>query len=257
MKRETKIFEKKLIRERNRIERIGLTMIKRALIQQYRSFYEKAKEYTPDKWIEATEYIKPNPITDFFEKFYPMSASLALMNYKHLKNEKADDELWLSIFHEKMTLFMRGIAGEKITSITSTSQDRIKGIIRSVLEQAELEGLGIEKTTNRLVRAVGSDLSGNVVARARAIAQTEMIGASNYANQESARATGLNFRRFWSTSGLPGIRDTHIFNEQYSDQNNGLSQDEPYPNGLMFPGDPNGSVEEVINCRCTELHEIV
>lgn len=29
--------------------------------------------------------------------------------------------------------------------------------------------------------------------------------------------------------------------------------DEPFSNGLMFPGDPNGSAAEVINCRCTAL----
>jgi uncharacterized protein with gpF-like domain len=25
---------------------------------------------------------------------------------------------------------------------------------------------------------------------------------------------------------------------------------EPFSNGLMFPGDPNGSADETINCRC-------
>jgi hypothetical protein len=26
--------------------------------------------------------------------------------------------------------------------------------------------------------------------------------------------------------------------------------DRPFSNGLMFPGDPSGSAENVINCRC-------
>ena len=30
--------------------------------------------------------------------------------------------------------------------------------------------------------------------------------------------------------------------------------DEPFSNGLMYPGDPNGSAGEVINCRCARLN---
>ena len=26
--------------------------------------------------------------------------------------------------------------------------------------------------------------------------------------------------------------------------------DQPFPNGLMYPGDPSGSPGEIINCRC-------
>ena len=258
MKRETKIFEKKLVRTRNRIERKGLTMIKKALRDQYRSFIEKAKLYTPDRWIEATEFISEEPIKDYFEKFYQMTAPLALMTYKHLKGEKDEtDDLWLGIFQEEMRMYVSRMAGEKITTITGTSKEKIKGIIREVLEQSEVEGLGIEKITGRLVEKVGENLRGNAVARARAIAQTEMIGASSYANKKAADSTGLNYKKFWSHSGLEGVRETHIYNQQYTNKVNGINPDERYPNGVMFPGDPDGEPGEVINCRCTELYEIV
>jgi len=32
---------------------------------------------------------------------------------------------------------------------------------------------------------------------------------------------------------------------------------EPYSNGLMYPGDPGGSAEEVINCRCVETYDLI
>ena len=84
-----------------------------------------------------------------------------------------------------------------------------------------------------------------------------MISASNQASEFAADSTGYDYLKFWSTSGLPNIRETHLEAEKYSDDKGGLKPDETFPNGLLYPGDPNGAAEEVINCRCTLMHEIV
>ena len=111
--------------------------------------------------------------------------------------------------------------------------------------------------TSKLYRTVGANLRGNGYARAKAIAQTEVISASNQASEYAAASTGYQYRKFWSTSGLENIRPSHIEAEQYSDAVNGLLPDERFPNGLLYPGDPSGEASEVINCRCVIMHEII
>lgn len=259
MKQQTKQFERKFIRTRNAIERKGIVLIRRALSIQYKSFLERAKHTDFRQWPQLVDGISEEPIKRFFEMFYPMSGRLAVMVRKNMLQGKASEEdaIYESIFQNKLTQLVSIQSGKKITTITNTSKDKILGIIRDVLDESDAEGWGIDKITSELYKKVGQNLRGNGYARAKAIAQTEMISASNQAAEFAAQSTGYEYRKFWSTSGLQGIRSTHIEAEQYSDSVNGLRPDQTFPNGLLYPGDPSGSPEEVINCRCSLLHEII
>jgi len=259
MKQSTKKFEKQFIRSRNVIERKGIALAKYALKSQYNAFLEKARQIDFRQWPQIIDSaITEQPIKHFFELFYPMSSKLALMVRKNMLNEKADDDvIYESIFQRKLSQIVANEAGVKITSITNTTKESLKKIVRQILYEADTEGWGIDKITSQLFKEVGSNLVGNGYARVRAIAQTEMISASNQASEFAAKSTGYDYKKFWSTSGLPNIRDSHIEAEQYSINKNGLTENETFPNGLLYPGDPNGPPEEIINCRCTILHEII
>jgi len=257
MKQSTKIFEKKFIRLRNAIERKGIALIKRALKQQYKQFLERAKQTDFRQWPQLPETISEAPIKQFFEQYYQMSAKLAVISRNNLVNMKAEEEdaIYESIFANKLKSLVAE-SGQKISTITNTSKDRILKVIQNVLSEGETEGYGIDKMTSQLYREVGKELRGNGFARARAIAQTEIISASNQASQMAVESTGLKYKKYWSTSGLPGIRPSHLDAEQYSAENNGIEPNAVFPNGLLYPGDPAGPPEEVINCRCTILHEV-
>lgn len=88
--------------------------------------------------------------------------------------------------------------------------------------------------------------------RARTIARTEVVGASNGAANDVASAlwqSGVRMTRTWLAADDDRTRDTHI---EADGQTVGF--DEPFQVGdalLMYPGDPDGPPEEVINCRCT------
>ncbi len=259
MKQKTKQFEKKLIRTRNTLERKAIRLIKRALTIQYKSFLEKTKQTDFRQWDRLVDEISEAPIQRFFELVYPMTAKIAVMTRKNMIQGKASEEdaIYESIFQNKLTQLVSLQSGTKITTITSTSRNKILGIIRDVLNESDTEGWGIDKITSEFYKKVGRNLRGNGYARARAIAQTEIISASNQAAEMAAQSTGYEYRKFWSTSGLKDIRLTHIEAEEHSDQMNGLRPDQTFPNGLLYPGDPSGPPEEVINCRCSLLHEIV
>lgn len=259
MKKNTKQFEKKFIRTRNAIERKGITLIRRALSVQYQSFLNRARQTDKSQWPQLVDNLSEEPIRRFFELFYPMSAKLAVMTRNNMIKGKASEEdaIYESIFQNKLAQLVALQSGTKISTITATSKEKILDIIRNILDEGDTQGWGIDKITSELYKKVGKNLRGNGYARAKAIAQTEVISASNQAAEFAAASTGYEYKKFWSTSGLPGIRPTHIEAEQYSDEVDGLRPEQTFPNGLLYPGDPSGSPEEVINCRCTILHEII
>lgn len=97
-----------------------------------------------------------------------------------------------------------------------------------------------------------------VQVRAETIARTEALQAlhiGQHAAYEAAIDQNLvqpdEIVRVWESSGDGRTRESH-------DEMNGqeVSWDEPFktPSGifLMFPGDPSGPAEEIINCRCNE-----
>ena len=259
MKPQTKQFERQFIRRRDAIERKGISIYKRALAEQYNYVLSRLRSTDFRQWVELVDSIPEKPIEDAFYRFYPMNAPLGTMEYLHLKQGKATDEekKLNSVFSLKLTNIVRTKCGDKIKTITSTSKDKIKQIIRDVIDQGETEGIGIPEMTSRLFKTVGQNLRGNGYARAKAIAQTEVISASNQASEYAAYSTGYAYKKFWSTSGLPNIRETHIEAEQYSDSVGGLLPDETFPNGLLYPGDPAGDVYELVNCRSTLIHELI
>lgn len=256
MKQQTKQFERQFIRARNAIERKGVSMAKKAIASQYAAFIERTKTTDFRQWLQIIDSsVSDRPINQFFEQYYPMSAKLAVMVRKNMLKGKAseEDKIMENAFSFKLTKIVRDEAGRKITSITNTTKERIESVVRAVLYEADTEGWGVPEITSNLYRELKNNLVGNGYARARAIAQTEIISASNQASQFAADSTGYEYRKFWSTSGLPNIRATHLEAEQFSENKDGLRPDEPFPNGLQYPGDPNGTAEEVINCYTGDL----
>lgn len=266
MKRSTKLYERRYIKVRDKIERKGIVLANNMVKAHYQSYLDTLKTVGLNQYNQI--HIPEQITKKFFYTFYPMASIIGVMEYEHLesqagiKAEQTDKQKLLnSIFQTRLTEIVNTTAGKKITTITATSEETIKKIIRVVLDVGDTEGWGIDKITSSIYKEVSANLRGNGYARARAIAQTEIISASNQASTAAAElitsANGLKYRKFWSTSGLPNIRETHIEAEQYSDDRDGLEPDEVFPNGLQYPGDPNGAVDEVINCRCTIMHEIV
>jgi len=65
---------------------------------------------------------------------------------------------------------------------------------------------------------------------------------------EKTGYTEADVERVWDSAGDNKVRDSHRHMDGQTVQ--GLSQ--PYSNGLMHPGDPNGPPKEIIQCRCIE-----
>lgn len=90
-------------------------------------------------------------------------------------------------------------------------------------------------------------------ARAKAIARTEVHTAAQYAQDKEAEESDVPLMRVWATAEDETVRPTHARAEG---QRRAIGK--PFRVGgvlLMFPGDPSGPAEEIINCRCVLLYE--
>jgi len=87
--------------------------------------------------------------------------------------------------------------------------------------------------------------------RARTIARTEVIGASNKASYEAM--SGEKAEKKWVTGGA-NVRDSH----QMAEAEGWIPMEQEFMSvNMLHPGDPNGAPEDVINCKCTLIYRIV
>ena len=86
--------------------------------------------------------------------------------------------------------------------------------------------------------------------RANTIARTESARAANYASHESLGYGGVG-RTVWVSAGDEQTRVAHVEAEgQEVDLNQAYIVS---GESLLYPGDPNGSPGNIINCRCVEV----
>jgi hypothetical protein len=154
-------------------------------------------------------------------------------------------------FEQNAQQWIQRYGAQKVTEITKTTAKQAMNIINAVTAEAVASGLGqaeAGKLIQNAVREKGGTLSR---ARSRVIARTETHGASQAAVNLAAQSIDLPVKKEWISAGQPGrTRDDHL---DADGQVRNINS--PFIVGgeeLMYPGDPSGSAEQVINCRCVE-----
>lgn len=143
-------------------------------------------------------------------------------------------------------------AGNRLKNVP----DEVYALIVMEVERGITEGRSLDRVTQDvqlLLTASGTDRWPN---RARTVARTETIGAVNAgvfraADLEARERGDLAPFKQWISTEDARTRPTHVAADK---QRTLLS--EPFRVGgaaLLFPGDPRGPAEEVINCRCSLL----
>lgn len=105
------------------------------------------------------------------------------------------------------------------------------------------------KDVDRIVQSYENSL---LLLRGETVARTESLAAFNAGQQEgvaqlveSGAVEQEQVRRVWRTSKDSRVRDLH---QTMDGESVGLN--ETFSNGLLFPAEPGGAPEQVINCRC-------
>lgn len=168
---------------------------------------------------------------------------------------KAEDE---AFWDKLIQLFIEAFGSRKIVQITETTRNQI----RRVISAGEKQGLGVQGIADQLV-----DVSPKISKlRAHVIARTETHTASNYASTEVAKASRLPLMKEWVSaedSRTRTIEDGDRYD--HADMSGTTVElDQPFKvpkkdgtlESIFFPGDPDGSAANIINCRCAQVHKI-
>lgn len=120
--------------------------------------------------------------------------------------------------------------------------------LKKTITQEISRGIASSLPYREIARNIGN-VSGAPLSRAKTIARTEghrIQQTSSRDAQYAAKAKGADVVKQWDAALDGRTRDSH---RRVDGEIREL--DEKFSNGLMFPGDPNGSAAEVVNCRCT------
>lgn len=149
-------------------------------------------------------------------------------------------------FSDLTTTFIGREALRKAKGLTKTTKE----IITRTVQSGQEEGLGNEKIATNIVKSVGGVVSQG---RAHTIARTETHMAAGYGMQAQASQVQFPIKKIWVAVEDNRTRETHSFVDGTE-----LPMDDYFDVGddrLLYPGDPDGSPEETINCRCTLIYE--
>src|SRR5690554_4761056 len=233
---------KNVDRRRRSHQRYGERRIARGLQQQIETILEVLPDGAAMTLSNLDHLIKTEPLVAAYQDVYGIvGTDFASRSYGGLKSghikELADD--WMGY----MRNFAAMEAGARIQSVTNVTLTRI----RRVLEQGVNEGLGVEEIASRMERS-------NAVnrIRARVIARTEIISASNAGSDLGARSTGLSLNKEWVATADGRTREDH---EEIGGSVVGM--DELFSVGgfeARYPGDPDLPPDQSIQCRCTQAY---
>ncbi len=172
----------------------------------------------------------------------------ALSRIKPLTHGKSlqdhEQEIKASIdaeYGDAVRAYSRQWTARKVAGISNTTRNKVERVIRI----AAIDGLD-ERATAKLMRErIGGGMGAS---RARTIARTETHSASQDAAFEVVQASGIDVTKEWVSVEDDRTREDHA-------EANGqeVAMHERFEIGddeLLYPGDPSGSPEEIINCRC-------
>jgi HK97 family phage portal protein len=119
----------------------------------------------------------------------------------------------------------------------------INDTVRNQLRNTLIEGLGQMETTAQLTERV-KEVYNFAQSRALTIARTEVGQAMGIGRDAAMGQMGVE-KIMWVTAGDEHVRASH-------EELNGMvvTRGEQFPNGCLYPCDPNGPADETINCRC-------
>ncbi len=122
--------------------------------------------------------------------------------------------------------------------------------LTSQVTQGILQGESVPDIAKRL--AAVSDMNRTSCIRNARTMTTTSENSGRLAGLKEAEEKGIVYEKQWMATNDDRTRESHAELDGVS-----VPVDEPFPNGLMYPGDMSGDAEEVYNCRCSMVRNLI
>lgn len=239
---------------RAKFYRYNLKQVRSAFMKYNADFFDKLGRLQLSDWEQAAA-VSDGYFQDAFKSIYKTTGTYyAEKIIKKLQPQKWESMNYWTYYFEN---YGKEKAAHRITWITHVTESEFKRITRNVISQAIENGWGEEKAGRELRKEIGFSEK----YRADRIARTETVSASNAGNIEGAKSMGMNLLKEWISAYDDRVRGSKPGDQFDHLSMNGvqvpMNEDFEVPTAdggteaLEYPGDPNGSAGNVINCRCS------
>lgn len=253
--RQRQIFDRKT----RRLERKYIRLIQEAILRQLVIYQRALKSNTIDAIYSIDKYFDDTQLANVYAQMIEEAANEFRIDDFDQIIKAINANTWVTFVTQRIA----NEGGRRITQINRFTKAYVLSKLRPILNEGIREGLGISDIATSIISNIGEYAGRFAKYRAERIARTEIIGTSNWAGLASAQAAGVEnmVRKKWLATTDERTRQNHIdmdshpsigINEKFQVPKLGGGFDE-----MSYPGDPDGSAENVINCRCTIIYERV
>jgi hypothetical protein len=172
-------------------------------------------------------------------------------NYMHLrgglKKKDINDAIRRSVWQRKLMEYVDNECGELIQATTKAMFMGIRKNAQKAIFMGVDQGWGAQRITTQIIKFQGE--MDNF--RAQRIARTEVMRASNEGAMEGVENLGIALKKVWISTNDGREREDHA-------QVDPVDYNAKFKVGgeeLDYPGDPDASPEQTINCRCAVAFE--
>ena len=189
-------------------------------------------------------------LTPMWSRAFTTFGRRMLEGYKRYDPREAVKSL--DVYEQAFRRFLAVYGARKVTQIIGTTQSQAVKLITAAIDEAQQEGFGEIETAKVVLSNVRSQAGVLSSYRAKMISRTESHSAAMTSNHTAAKSTGLPLLKEWVASRSERTRPDH---EEANGQR--VKIDDSFIVGgeyLLMPGDPSGSAEQIINCRCAQIY---
>lgn len=242
-----------------RLERKYEIQIRDVIINQIVGYSRAIRSNTLDAIYSIDKYFDESQMRNTYEDMIIECFETFKIDDPDTLIKAIDTGVWVTLMQQYITT----VGGERITQINRFTKSYVLSKLRPILNNGIEDGLGIAEIATNIIRNIGEYTGKFARYRAERIARTEVIGSSNQAGLTSVKAAGIEdmVQKVWLPTNDDRTRDNH--KDMANHRPIGLNEDFEVPRldggvDLMgYPGDPRGSAENTINCRCTVIYQRV